>query len=305
MRTSTSTTARRTPLHYAQGLLMGGADIIPGVSGGTMALIVGIYEQLIDAIRDVAHGGLDLVRGRRRQGLATLRAVPWSFVVPLGLGILTAIAVGTVVIEPLLEAYPVTMASIFAGLIIGAIGIPWKRVRKRTPAVWAMAVTGAVAAFLLSGFTESGGGEPSLVLVFLAASVAICAMILPGISGAYLLLVMGMYRPTLAAGRELDLVYLATFAAGAAIGLGAFSKLLSWLLDHRHDLTMGALVGLMVGSLRRLWPWQTDVGALVAPPGAGDVVVSLLLVAGGIIFVLALERLGAGTAPVGASDAER
>jgi putative membrane protein len=285
------------PLHYAQGLLMGGADIIPGVSGGTMALIVGIYERLIDAIHAVAHGAVAVARGERRDGLATLRGVPWGFVLPLGFGILTALGIGTVVIEPLLEAYPVAMAALFAGLIIGALPIPWKRIRARSSRVYAAAAAAGVVAFLLAGLTESGVGDPSLLMVFAAAAVAICAMILPGISGAYLLLVMGMYRPTLSAARALDVAYLATFAAGAIIGLGAFSKVLAWLLDHRHDLTMAALVGLMAGSLRRLWPWQTEVGALVAPGDGSEIGLAVALVVLGATAVLALERLGARATP--------
>jgi putative membrane protein len=271
---------------------MGGADIVPGVSGGTMALIVGIYERLIDAIRDVAHGAIEMVRGDRAEAMATLRAVPWSLVLPLGVGILTALAIGSVVIEPLLDAYPVATTALFAGLIVGALPIPWRRIRRHSPRVYATALVAGAAAFAFAGLTESGAESPSLPLVFVAAAVAICAMILPGVSGAYLLLVVGMYRPTLQAARSLDVAYLATFALGAVLGLGAFSKLLSWLLDRRHDMTMAALVGLMAGSLRRLWPWQTDTGALVAPGGAGEVAPALGLMVTGCAVVLVLEWVG-------------
>lgn len=271
---------------------MGGADVVPGVSGGTMALIVGIYERLIDAIRDVVHGVVEIVRGERTAGMATLRAVPWLFVLPLGIGILTALAVGSVVIEPLLESYPVATSALFAGLIIGALPIPWRRIRRRSTGVYGIAILAGAAAFALAGLTESVPETPALPLVFAAAAVAICAMILPGVSGAYLLLVFGMYRPTLQAARSLDLAYLSVFALGAVIGLGLFSKVLSWLLDRRHDLTMAALVGLMAGSLRRLWPWQTEAGALVAPGGGGEVALAVGLVVLGCGAVLGLEWLG-------------
>ena len=280
------------PRHLAHGLLMGGADIIPGVSGGTMALIVGIYEDLIDAIRDVAHAGVTTVSGDRRRAAATLRRVPWRLVLPLGVGILTALAIGTVIIEPLLERFPAETSALFAGLILGALPIPWRRVRRRSPAVYAAALVAGLAAFWFAGLTESTPESPSLLMVFGAAAVAICAMILPGISGAYLLLILGMYRPTLQAARDLDVAYVATFALGAVVGLGSFSKLLSWLLDHRHDLTMAVLVGLMAGSLRRLWPWQTEDGALVAAPDGGEVAVAVALTVIGLLAVLALERSG-------------
>lgn len=271
---------------------MGGADVIPGVSGGTMALIVGIYEQLIDAIRDVAQGTVTILRGDRSEGMATLRGAPWGLILPLGFGIVTALAIGVVVIEPILEAFPVASAALFAGLILGALPIPWRRIRRRSSAIYALAVVAAVVAFVIAGLTESDAGNPSLLLVFGVAAVAICAMILPGVSGAYLLLIFGMYRPTLEAARNLDLPYLATFIAGAVLGLGGFSKLLAWLLDHKHDLTMAALVGLMAGSLRRLWPWQAENGAVLAPGSGGEVALVLALVVVGCVAVLAMERLG-------------
>ena len=271
---------------------MGAADVVPGVSGGTMALIVGIYEQLIDGIHEAAHGVVSIARGNRTEGVASLRAVPWGLVLPLGAGILTALAIGVNIIEPLLETYPVETASLFAGLILGALPIPWRRIRRRSAATYAAAVVAGVAAFVFAGLTASGGGTPSLPMVFGSAAVAICAMILPGVSGAYLLLILGMYVPTLAAVRELDVPYVATFFAGAAVGLGGFSKLLSWLLDRRHDVTMAALVGLMAGSLRRLWPWQTESGALVPPASGRGVAVAIALVLIGCGAVLALEYMG-------------
>ena len=271
---------------------MGAADVVPGVSGGTMALIVGIYERLIDGIHEAVHGAVSFARGDRAEGVASLRAVPWSLLLPLGAGIVTALAIGVNIIEPLLETYPVETASLFAGLILGALPIPWRRIRRRSAKTYGAAAVAGVAAFVFAGLTASGAGTPSLPMVFGSAAVAICAMILPGVSGAYLLLILGMYVPTLAAVRQLDVPYVATFVAGAAVGLGGFSKLLSWLLDRRHDVTMAALVGLMAGSLRRLWPWQTESGALVAPASGRDVAVAIALVLLGCTAVLALEYIG-------------
>lgn len=274
------------------GLMMGSADIVPGVSGGTMALIVGIYERLINSVRAAASAAAAVVRGKVNEGKASLREVEWGLVLPLLAGILTALVIGARVIEPALEAYPVQLRALFFGLIAGSLAIPWRRIPSRTRQhVW-IAIAAAVAAFLLTGLPPQSIVDPSLLIVFLAASVAICAMILPGVSGAFLLLVMGMYEVTLEALNSLDLVYVGVFAAGAAIGLGIFSKLLSYLLNEHHDVTMAALVGLMAGSLRALWPYQTESRALLGPPSLQSFLMALLIAAVGFTVVTVIARIG-------------
>lgn len=285
-------TPSRPLLNVARGLAMGSADVIPGVSGGTVALILGFYDQLVGGIRDVAAGLALLVRGSAR-GWARLRGAPWRLLLPLVAGIGVALAVGSVVLPPLLERYPVQMSALFFGLIAGSLPIPWAEVTRRTPGVLAVAVVAAVAAFLLVGLPEAPDARPGLLQVFASAAVAICAMILPGVSGAFLLLVLGMYHVTLEAVRDLDLGYIATFAAGAIVGLGAFSKLLSWLLTRRRTLTMAALVGLMAGSLRRLWPWGGVDGQLEAPGDVGEAAAAALLAVAGVVVVRVLARAGA------------
>ena len=274
---------------------MGAADIIPGVSGGTVALVLGIYERLIDSIRSLASSATALPRGGRRASAEHLRRTEFGLLIPLGIGILSALAVGSVVLLPLVEAYPVQTNAVFFGLVAGALPVPWQRIGRVTPRLLAFAAAAAVAAFILTGLPPEEAVDPTLARVFSAAAVAICAMILPGVSGSFLLVVLGMYEVTLGALRALDLVYIATFAAGAVVGLGFFSKLLSWLLDHRHDLTMAALVGLMAGSLRALWPWQGADRGLQAPPMDGSVAVAVLLAVAGVVAVTALTRLGART----------
>jgi putative membrane protein len=145
-----------------------------------------------------------------------------------------------------------------------------------------------VVAFLLVGLPPREIGAPPLPLVFAFASIAICAMILPGVSGAFLLLVLGIYEPTLEALSSLDVPYIAVFVAGAAVGLGLFSKLLEWLLDHHHEWTMAALVGLMVGSLRALWPWLSEDRGLDPPPDAASLAIAAGLALAGAALVLAV-----------------
>lgn len=241
---------------FAQGLLMGGADIIPGVSGGTMALIVGIYKDLIDAIGEAFSAVLTLVRGRVGEAFRMFRALNWRLLLPLVGGILTAITLGSLFVPELLERYPVQCRALFFGLVAASIVIPWRERREHQTWHYAVAAVGAVLAFVLVGLPRSGdAADPSTLRIATTAAVAINAMILPGVSGAFLLEVFGLYRPTLEALRSLDVGYVLTFVLGAGVGLGLAAKGLSWLLDRYHDLTMAVLVGLLAGSLRALWPW--------------------------------------------------
>lgn len=289
-------TSRRPVLatSYAQGLLMGCADVIPGVSGGTVALIVGIYEPLVGSVRDAALAAVRLLRGDVPGARAAAGAVRWRLVLPLGLGILTALVVGAAVIPGLLERYPAQTSALFFGLIGGSLGVPWRRASRITPRSYALAAGCALLAFVLVGLPPRTVEDPALPAVFAAAAAAICAMILPGISGAFLLLVLGVYEVTLQALRGLDVAYIAVFGLGAAVGLGLFSRLLAHLLDVHHDATMAALVGLMAGSLRALWPWQAADRGLRAPPADLVEVAGVLLLAGvGFAAVTLLVRLGA------------
>jgi putative membrane protein len=278
--------------HGLQGMLMGGADIIPGVSGGTVALVLGIYERLIDSIHQVASALGSVLRGDRDTAAEHWRRADFGLVIPLGVGIVVALGIGSLVLPPLIEHYPVVTSAVFFGLIAGALPIPWRRISDGRGAHIGLAVAGAVAAFLLGGLTPSTVTDPALPLVFGSAAVAICAMILPGVSGAYLLLIMGMYEPTLEAAGNVDVAYLAVFGVGAITGLALFSKLLAWLLDAHEDATMAVLVGLMAGSLRRLWPWQTEEGVLHAPGDGGEVVLAIVCAVLGLAAVTALAMIG-------------
>jgi putative membrane protein len=292
--TDRSRTARATSsvVHGLQGVLMGTADVIPGVSGGTVALILGIYERLIDTIHEVAACALSVARRDGSAAAQHWRRADFGLVVPLGLGIVIALGIGSLVLPPLIEDHPVIMSSVFFGLIAGALPIPWRRIGDRLGSHTALAVAGGVVAFVFAGLAPATVEDPALLLVFGAAAIAVCAMILPGVSGAYLLLIMGMYEPTLHAAADLDVVYIGVFVLGAATGLGAFSQVLAWLLDTHHDATMAVLVGLMAGSLRRLWPWQTDVGGLLAPDDGRQVVLALACAAVGLALVTALTLVG-------------
>ena len=283
------------------GLLMGGADIIPGVSGGTMALIVGVYERLVAAISTGVSMGLALLRLDLEAVRWHWAAVPWGFVLPLGFGILGAIKVGALVLPDLMATYPAHMRGLFLGLVGASLFIPALRIRRMTALRAALGVACAGAAFLLTGLPVLEVDDPGLLRVFVSASVAICAMILPGISGAFLLEVLGIYTPTLEALNALDGPYVLAFAAGAAVGLGGFAKGLDWLLEHRHDATMAALVGLIAGALRALWPYMGPGRSLQLPGPDAPVLSVFALSVVGFAAVFALLWWGRRSAETAAS----
>ncbi len=279
---------------FASGLLMGGADIIPGVSGGTMALIVGVYERLVAAISSATSLGIALVRldiGRAREHA---RDMPWGLLLPLGGGILIAVALGARVIPPLMNAYPHQMDGLFLGLVAASLVVPARRMSSFRPVHAGTAAAFAVTTFFLVGLPVFGVDDPGLVRIFVSAATAICAMILPGVSGAFLLKALGLYEPTLEALNgllQLDtshLPYVLTFVSGAVVGLGSFAKLLDWLLTYRHDLTMAALLGLIAGALRALWPYVTPDNALRLPTAEEPVVSVVALGLSGLVLVLGL-----------------
>ena len=283
------------------GLLMGGADIIPGVSGGTMALIVGIYERLVGAISSAVSLGLALLRLDLEAAREHWAAVPWGLVLPLGFGILGAIKVGALVIPDLMATYPAQMRGLFLGLVGASIFIPALRIRRLTALRAALGVACAAAAFLLTGLPVLEVEDPGLLRVFASASVAICAMILPGISGAFLLEVLGIYGPTLEALNALNGPYVLAFVAGAGVGLGGFAKGLDWLLEHRHDATMAALVGLITGALRALWPYTGPGRSLQLPGPDAPILPVVALSVVGFAAVFALLWWGRRAAETAAS----
>jgi putative membrane protein len=274
-------------LNVVRGFLMGSADIVPGVSGGTVALVLGIYERLVHAIRTGASGLGALLRGRFAESRERLAEVEWRLLIPLLSGILLALVSLAAFIERMLEDHPQRTAAVFFGLIAGSILIAWRVVRRWDGARFATAAGTAVAAFLVLGL-RSGEVEDPAAWVFLGAGMlAIVAMILPGVSGSFILLMIGMYEAVLGAVNDRDLATLAIFTVGAVIGLASFSTLLDRLLRDHHDTVMAALIGLMAGSLRVLWPWPdgTDTAALAAP---ADWQAPLLLALAGLATVLVI-----------------
>jgi putative membrane protein len=247
-----------------KGFLMGAANVIPGVSGGTMALILGIYEELINAIRSINLKFLRLITILNIK--EALSSVPWPFLLPVGLGVLLATFSLAEVLSWLLDRYPVIVWSFFFGLILSSV-ITVSRVIKqwRIPTIVAIAV-GTITAYGLFGVIPvSTPNAPWFI--FVSGFIAICAMILPGVSGAYILVLLGKYHYILEALNNKDFFTLFIIGTGALVGLISFAQILGWLLKRYHDLTMAILIGLMCGSLRKIWPWKETVTTFIDSHG--------------------------------------
>lgn len=249
----------RAPASIGCGLLMGGADAIPGVSGGTIALIIGIYERFIGSLGVAVKLPVLLRTAEGRDRLK--RAL--MFLVPLGIGILIAYYLATKLLvgstdEPGILRRPGTAPmcyGFFFGLVLASIPQPFRKIRERGFGIFVAVGVGAAAAFLFAGLPYSGG-QPATWTLLLGGAGAISVMLLPGVSGSLFLVIIGQYTAVASAVHDRDVVVLAVFAAGLALGAATFVPILRRLLEHKHDLTMAALTGLMGGSLRALWPWK-------------------------------------------------
>lgn len=278
-------------VNVVRGGLIGLAEVVPGVSGGTIALIIGLYETLIGSAASFVKGMLALLRGSLEQARVLVAAVHWRVVVPVLLGMGAAVVVGAAVLEPLVQDYPVQTRSVFFGLVVVGISVPARMVGRWDGRALAVAAVAAAAAFVLTGLPPATVADPTLLLVAAAGAVAVCALALPGVSGSFLLLSVGLYEPTIEAVNDRNLAYLGAFALGAAFGLASFVLLLQWLLSHRPRITLVVLTGLMAGSLRALWPWQDDERTLMAPQGDLLPAIALALAgAGTILGLIWLER---------------
>ena len=287
-------------------MAMGAADVVPGVSGGTIALITGIYQELIESIQSIDHNAVKTLF--KKGPLAAWNQINGSFL----LSVLTGIAISVLSLVKLihffLENYPVLIWAFFFGLILASAFVVGKQVKLWSTGPIVSIIIGAGIALWISLSTPAETPN-DLWFIFLSGSIAICAMILPGISGSFILLLLRKYEYITGAIGELDFKVILTFGAGAILGLTAFSHFLGWLFKKFHDITIAVLTGFMIGSLNVVWPWKEVVETRVN--SAGDIVPLLYesvfpnnfsgnanlfaacsLATIGIIFILLLERFG-------------
>ncbi len=308
-----------------KGMAMGMAEVVPGVSGGTIAFITGIYERLLETVKNIL--GPEAWRALGQEGVAAA----WSkangtFLLTLLVGMAAGIIAGVFGITHLLENYPIPLWAFFFGLIIGSAVYIGRQVGRWKSREVAGLVIGTIVAYVIT-IASPAEGSTSLGLVFVSGMIAISALILPGISGSFILLLMGMYTiiiPTIKDALKTlapeSLTVLGVFGAGCLLGLATFSRILSWTFKHYHNMTLAVLTGFMLGSLNKIWPWRravlglTDAGELVsiepgtvvdkvikeinlmpgqyaAEVGAAYLVPAVLCMILGLALVFMLERL--------------
>ncbi|MGV0368335.1 DUF368 domain-containing protein [Corynebacterium aurimucosum] len=247
------------------GALIGMAELVPGISGGTVALIVGIYERAL-------HNANDLISGR-------FKKVEWGFLLSVAAGMFLAVFGFSTLLHNFVEGQVSLSRALFLGMVAVSIIVPISMMSRFTPASIAAFIIATVAIFFVTGFTSTPVEDPSLIVVFLAAMVAVCALVLPGVSGSLILLTMGLYQPVIGAVSDRNITIVGVFALGALCGLVAFVKVLNYLLDTHRDPTLAAMAGFMLGSLRALWPWGAD-------QDASTPLILLMFALGGIIVAI-------------------
>jgi len=302
---------RETLLIFLKGMGMGGADVVPGVSGGTIALISGIYERLLNAIRSVDLEALKLLLNFKFREFWL--KIDGRFLLPLVLGIFTSLITLARVIKYFMDEHPIPLWSFFFGLIL--ISAIWvlKEVKRWHWGILISFVAGIIIAYLITSLSPAETPE-SLWFVFISGAIAICAMILPGISGSFILLILGKYEYILESLNSRDLITLGVFALGCLAGLLSFARAISWLLRHYHNITIALLAGFMIGSLNKVWPWKSIESFRLNSDGEqvpfitknilpttyaestgepSELLMAVLFFAVGILLVIGLERIAA------------
>ncbi|MEZ4622144.1 MAG: DUF368 domain-containing protein [Caldilineaceae bacterium] len=291
-----------------RGFAMGSADVVPGVSGGTIAFITGIYEELLESIRMIGRPPfIRAVFGLRIKEAFAL--INFPFLLALLSGIAAAVVTLAPGIEWMLDNQPILIWSFFFGLIVSSVWMVSQKIGRWTPLIWLMLVIGTVGAYWIVGLVPTQTPESWWFLI-LSGALAICAMILPGISGSFILLLLNKYQYFVSAVNQRDLVPLILAGIGAVVGLVSFAQILSWLFRRYHDLTVALLTGFMIGSLRKVWPWKITLETIIDRHGAeipikqqnflptlnGDLLLPLVLALVGFGVVLLIEWL-AGSKP--------
>lgn len=274
------------PRLFVVGLCMGTADLVPGVSGGTVAFVAGIYSEMLAAAKRMTGPvPLALLRLRFREAR---RLAPLGFVVPLLTGMFLAIFSLSHLLAYLLDYHPVLIWSFFWGLIGASVLVVIRRVGLWTPSRLAGCAIATVLTYILVGLTPAKI-EATPLHFFFGGAIAISAMILPGISGSFILLILGMYENVLDALNRRDWALLGIFIAGTLFGLAIFARVLSLVFSRYHDTAVALMIGVILGSMRRVWPWRDETDVNLMPPLTGQLGWAILIMMVGAFLVLWLE----------------
>ena len=289
-----------------KGMAMGAADVVPGVSGGTIAFISGIYEELLNSISSF---NFSLINVFKNEGFKSVWIkVNGNFLVSLFVGILISVLSLAKLIESMLENHPIVIWSFFFGLVLASIIYIGKQITKWTKGSFLCLILGAILAFYITTLNPMVSANSSPWFLFLAGMIAICAMILPGISGSFILVLLGAYKPVLNALNTKDFVSIIIFLVGAILGLLSFSRILKWLFSTYKNYTLATLTGFIIGSLNKIWPWKETISlrtnskgievpfntASVSPfsfEGDNQLLISIFLMLIGFGLIILLEKL--------------
>lgn len=239
---------------FLKGLAMGAADVVPGVSGGTIAFISGIYEELLDAINSININTLKILKNKGFK--AAYRSINGNFLFALLLGIGISILSLAKLIKWLLENEPILLWSFFFGLVLASVFYVGKQIRNWNTLKILMLIIGTTLGYYITILPAMATHETPAWFLFISGALAICAMILPGISGSFILLLLGAYKPVIEALDQRDIKTLLIVGIGAIVGLLTFSRLLKWLFDKHKYVTLAVLTGFIAGSLNKIWPWK-------------------------------------------------
>lgn len=237
-----------------KGIAMGAADVVPGVSGGTIAFISGIYDELLGSINKINFG---LIKDFKIGGIKRVwTSINGNFLLALGLGIIISILSLAKMLSWLLEHQPILLWSFFFGLVVSSILLVIKQVKKWNYITFFSLILGVFSAYFITELSPSVVVQPSGIYLFFSGALAICAMILPGISGSFILVLLGVYGSVLAAIHQMNFKTIFWVAFGAIVGLLSFSRLLKFFLTKFHNVTLALLSGFILGSLNKIWPWK-------------------------------------------------
>ena len=296
-----------------KGMAMGAADVVPGVSGGTIAFISGIYEELIATLNSI---NLSSLKTLKLQGVsATWKKINGNFLLALFGGILLSILSLSKLVAWLLHEEPVLLWAFFFGLVLASIIFVLKKINQWNSAVFLGLILGGVFAYQLTQLNALGNSDSNWYL-FLSGAIAICAMILPGISGAFILVILGSYANVLQALNDKDIAKITIFMTGALIGILSFSRLLKWLFKRFKNMTLAVLTGFMIGALSKIWPWKKTLSfrensdgisvplkeQCIAPfsfDGDPQILSAIGLMLFGFLMIFFLEKIGAKNKKIG------
>jgi putative membrane protein len=276
-------------LIFIRGFIMGCADSIPGISGGTIALITGIYDRLIHGIGKIKFVFIKPLLKGDLSGFKDklIDEIDFQLFIPLFSGIAIALISLSKLITYLMEVYPVYTFAFFLGLILASTYILYTHIVKVSFKIAIVSIIGFILAYIFVGLNPISANH-SLIVLFFSGSIAICAMILPGISGAFLLLLLGQYEYMLNALHNFHLSEIITFCVGAVIGILSFSKLLDYLLNNYKEITMGFLIGVMIGTLRL--PYEKIQESLISSSISIHLIITLVIALIGFILIIILEK---------------